>query len=283
MNSDTQIANREQAAAWDGHEGDQWTEHADRYDRAGDRHWKQFLDAEIVTSADSVLDIGCGTGRSTRDVARIAATGAVLGVDLSAKMLRFARKRSIADGLTNVTFVQGDAQILRFDVERYDLAISSFGSMFFNDPVAGFNNIGSALRPGGRLALLAWRELQHNEWLMSIRAALAVGRELPVPPPNAPTPFALADPARVRDLLEASGYDNLEFTPIDEPIELGTNGADAYSFVQTMGIVEGLTQGLDYDTRAHAMTQLRDMLEAHETEDGVLLGSAAWLITGRRS
>jgi hypothetical protein len=155
--------------------------------------------------------------------------------------------------------------------------------MFFNDPVMAFTNIGSALRPGGRLALLAWRELQRNEWLTSIREALAVGRELPVPPPNAPTPFALADPDRVRELLGSAGYENLAFTPIDEPIDLGTNAAEAYAFVQTMGIVEGLTQGLEPDTREDAMSQLRETLTAHETEDGVLLGSAAWLITGRRS
>lgn len=283
MKTDNEIANPEQAAAWDGHEGDQWTEHADRYDRAGNRHWKTFLDAELIAARDSVIDIGCGTGRSTRDVARIAAAGSVLGVDLSAKMLHRARERSVAEGLTNVTFVQGDAQVFRIGNESYDVAISSFGAMFFNDPVAAFTNIGSALRPGGRLAILAWRELHRNEWLTSIREALAVGRELPVPPPNAPTPFALADPDRVGGLLGAAGYHDVDFAPIDEPIELGTNAADAYAFVQTMGIVEGLTQGLEPDTREHAMSQLREMLAAHETEDGVLLGSAAWLISGRRS
>ena len=74
-----EIANTEQAAAWDGHEGEHWTEHADRYDRASRRHWQRFLDAGLISASDDVLDIGCGTGKATRDAARLAAQGSVLG------------------------------------------------------------------------------------------------------------------------------------------------------------------------------------------------------------
>ena len=182
------IANTEQAAAWDGHEGDHWTEHADRYDAAGRRHWQRFLDADLVTPDEVVLDIGCGTGKSTRDLARIVVKGSATGIDLSAAMLNRAREQSEAEGITNVTYVQGDAQAHRFNEAAFDLAISSFGAMFFGDPVAAFANIATGVRPGGRLALLAWRELARNEWLTELRAALAVGRELPMPPPDAPTP-----------------------------------------------------------------------------------------------
>jgi SAM-dependent methyltransferase len=283
MTLDSNVANPEQLAAWDGHEGDQWTEHADRYERSGWRQWERFVDAGLIGAHDSVLDIGCGTGRPTRDAARLATSGSVLGIDLSARMLQRARECSEAEGLTNVAFVQGDAQVFAFEPDSCDVAMSSFGVMFFCDPVAAFSNIGRALRRDGRLALLAWRELERNEWLMALREALAVGRDLPVPPPNAPTPFALADPDRVRGLLGDAGYEAVDFRPIDEPVELGRDTADAYAFVETMGIVEGLTQGLDDGTRQRAMSQVREMLAAHETADGVLLGSAAWLITARRS
>ena len=201
-----EVVNTEQAAAWDGHEGDVWTEHADRYDRASRRIWQRFVDAELVGSADRVLDVGCGTGGPTRDVARVATDGEVTGIDLSTRMLELARERSADEGLDNVTFVRGDAQVFPFEPEQLDVAMSSFGSMFFSDPVAAFTNIGGGLRRGGTLALLAWRALQENEWLMSLRGALAVGRELPMPPPDAPTPFALADPERVRTILESAGF-----------------------------------------------------------------------------
>jgi SAM-dependent methyltransferase len=276
-----EIANAEQAAAWDGHEGEVWTEHANRYDRASWRHRQRFLDAELITSSADVLDVGCGTGKATRDVARLAPQGSVLGVDLSSTMLQRAREQSEAAALTNVTFAQGDAQVHPFEPDAFDVAMSSFGCMFFNDPVAAFTNIGRGLRPGGKLALLAWRELQRNEWLLELRGALAMGRQLLEPPPEAPTPFALADPDRVRGILGDAGCTDVGFEPIDEPVELGRDVDDAFAFTQVMGIVEGLSHDLDDDARAEAMDNIRKVLATHETSEGVLLGTSAWLITAR--
>ena len=160
--------------------------------------------------------------------------------------------------------------------------MSGFGTMFFNDPVAAYTNIGGGLRRSGTIALLAWRTLPENEWLMSVRGALAIGRELPIPPPAAPTPFALADPERVRSILQAAGFGSVELSPIDELIDLGTDASDALEFAKTMGIVEGLTDGLDREGRAQAMSNLARLFRERETADGVLLASAAWLITARK-
>lgn len=276
-----EVVNTEQAAAWDGHEGDVWTEQADRYDRASRRIWQRFVEGQLVGRADRVLDVGCGTGGPTRHVARLAAEGDVMGIDLSTRMLELARSRSADDGLDNVTFVRGDAQVFPFEPDVFDIAISSFGTMFFNDPVAAYTNISGGLRSNGTIALLAWRTLQENEWLMSLRSALAIGRELPMPPPDAPTPFALANPERVHSILGSAGFDGVELKPIDEMIELGTDASDALEFAKTMGIVEGLTDGLDPDARAQAMGNLAALFRERETADGVLLASAAWLITAR--
>jgi len=276
------IVNSEQAAAWDGHEGAVWTEQADRYDRASGRIWQRFMAAELVGAEDRVLDIGCGTGGPTRDVARVASHGTVMGIDLSTQMLDAARKRSRDERLDNVTFVHGDAQVFPFELGAVELAISSFGAMFFTDPVAAFANVARAVRTGGGLALLAWRALQENDWLMSLRSALAVGRELPTPPPDAPTPFSLADPQRVRNILGAANFDHIEFEPIDESIDLGADASDALDFASTMGLVEGLTNELDAEARTAAMANLAELFAARESADGVLLGSAAWLITARK-
>jgi SAM-dependent methyltransferase len=279
---DIEVVNTDQAAAWDGHEGDVWTEQADRYDRASARIWQRFLDTHLVGSADHVLDVGCGTGAATRDLARAASDGEVIGIDLSTRMLELARTRSAAEGLANVTFVRGDAQVFPFEPQALDLVVSSFGAMFFNDPVAAFANLAGAQREGGTIALLAWRTLQENEWLMSLRGAISVGRELPTPPPDAPSPFSLADPTRVRSILAAAGFDSIEIEPIDELIDLGADAPDALAFAKTMGIVEGLTEGLDADDRAKAVTNLERLFNERETADGVLLGSAAWIITARK-
>lgn len=194
-------ANPEQAAAWNGHEGEHWATHADRFERIDSTIWRRLLERDLIGRVDRVLDVGCGTGGSTRELGRVAVDGHVLGVDLSAPMLAVARARTAAEELTNVDFVQADAQIHPFDPGGYDVVVSCFGAMFFADPVAAFANIASGLRADGTLALLAWRELDCNEWITVIRAALAMNRDLPVPPPEAPTPFSLADPVRVRLIL----------------------------------------------------------------------------------
>jgi SAM-dependent methyltransferase len=260
-----------------------WTEHADRYDRAGGRPRARFVAGFDVDAADDVLDNGCGTGRATRAMARRAANGRVLGIDLSARMLQLARARSEAEGLTNVCYVQGDAQVHRFAPASHDVAMSSFGGMFFGDASAAYANVATTLRPGGRLALLAWRDLLENEWLVELRAALALGRQLPVPPPDAPTPFSLADRARVRTMLRTAGYRDVEFDAIDEPMYLGDDPSDAMVFISTMGIVEGLLDGVDEAGRAEAFANLRAMCESHATDHGVLMHSASWRITAVRA
>ena len=274
-------ANPEQAAAWNGHEGENWAAHADRFERIGSTIWQRLLDSDLIGRADCVLDIGCGTGGSTRDLGRVAVDGHVLGVDLSAPMLAVARSRTEAMGLNNVAYLQADAQIHPFEPSTFDVVVSCFGAMFFSDPVRAFMNIAHALRPDGTLALLAWRDLDRNEWITAIRTALAMGRDLPVPPPEAPSPFSFAHPARVRSILGAAGLDAIELEPIEEALVFGTDADDAYGFLQTMGIVEWLTHDLESFNRAQALAQLHSTVDAHAQPIGVAFGSSAWLITAR--
>src|SRR5437588_1068820 len=201
------IANIDMPKAWDGEEGEQWTRFADEFDSQFRSIWARFLETDPVAPADRVLDIGCGSGQSTRDAARLARDGSALGVDLSESMLAEARRRASTEGLTNVEFVWADAQVHAFDTATFDLAISRFGSMFFSDRPAAFANIASALRPGGRMALLVWQATASNEWIMVVRTSMAAGRDLPMPPPGTPGPAALADPDDVEALTTGDGFE----------------------------------------------------------------------------
>ena len=278
----TAIANVEMASLWDGEEGDDWTDNADYYDATGEwivRRW----DVEVeIHPTDRVLDVGCGTGRSSRDAARRAQAGTVLGVDLSARMLDEARRRSRLDGLTNIEFRQADAQVHEFEPGVNDLAISVFGAMFFNDPTAAFVNIVRSIRPGGRLASLSWQPFERNEWLAVMFDALADGRDIPPPPSGAPGPFGLADREFVERILHTAGLVDVQLVPIEEPMWFGRDGDDAWGYVSGMGIVKGLTETLDVDARNAALDRLRQDVEAHATDDGVLMGSAAWLAIARK-
>jgi SAM-dependent methyltransferase len=275
-------ANAEQAAAWDGEEGDRWTEHEERYDAAGSRYNRPLLEAARIGLHHRVLDVGCGCGGSTRAAARVAVAGTVLGVDLSARMIARARERSRAEGLTNTRFERADAQVYPFPDRSFDRAISRFGAMFFGDPVAAFRNIGRALRPGGRLALLSWQALDKNEWVSALRQALAAGRALPEPPAGAPGLFGLAEPDTVRRVLAEGGFAEIALDEARQPMVIGSDAADAFEFVRTLGMTKGMLEELDEPARARALDALRATLTAHETPEGVLFDSRAWLITAHR-
>jgi SAM-dependent methyltransferase len=278
----TSIVNRDQAAAWDGDEGEHWSAEADRYDLAGSRLDAHLLNAATLAPESVVLDIGCGTGASTRGAARIASAGRADGIDLSRRQLEEGTRRSAAAGLTNVRFIHGDAQVYPFREAEYDVAMSRFGVMFFADPVAALRNVGAALKPAGRLALLVWQPPDKNAWVSELRAALDSGRDLPEPPIGVPGPFGMADPDRTRRWLTDAGYEAIRVSEVVEPMWLGGDPDDALDFVAGFGVTRALLADLDVAAREASLAELRRRFAAHATPDGVLLGAAAFLITGRR-
>jgi SAM-dependent methyltransferase len=273
-------SNTDQLRAWDGDEGAYWAAHAEHFDRSVAEHHRRFLAAASIAETDRVLDIGCGTGQVTRDAARAASRGSALGVDLSSQMLDYARQRAAAEGLGNASFLQADAQIHDFGLAAFDVAVSRTGAMFFADPVAAFTNLGRAVAPDGRLVLLAWQSLVANEWIREISGALAAGRDLPLPPPDAPGPFSLSDPERVRSLLTSAGFSDVAFEAVEVPMWFGTDARDAQRFVT--GLLGWMLGSLDEAGRARALDDLGTTLAAHATPAGVMFDSAAWLITATR-
>jgi SAM-dependent methyltransferase len=276
---DVHPANAAQLGAWDGAQGAFWAAQADRFDRTVARYDAAFLAAADLRPGDRVLDVGCGTGATTRAAARI--TGSALGVDLSSAMLEVARRRAAEEGLDGARFEQADAQVADFPAAAFDVAVSRTGAMFFADPVAALANVGRALVPAGRLVLLVWQALEANEWMTEILGALAAGRPLPAPPPGAPGPFSLADPARIRRVLADAGHAQVEVEGLAEPEWFGADADDAVAFV--LGLAGWMLDGLDPAARDGAVTDLRRRMEAHAGPGGVELGSAAWLVTARRA
>ena len=134
------------------------------YDAELSRYNVRLRAAAGVRPADRVLDIGCGTGQTTRDAARAATSGSALGVDLSRPMVDRARQLSEEEGIPNVDFELADAQVHPFAPRDFTVGLSRFGTMFFADPVAAFTNIGRALRPGARLVQLVWQAYDRQEW-----------------------------------------------------------------------------------------------------------------------
>jgi len=274
--------NAEQVAAWNGPDGDHWVEHEAIYNAAVRRHARHMFYAARVDAGDRVLDVGCGCGESTRQAARLASTGRAVGIDVSERQIARACEHAAAEGVSNVEFVHGDAQTYRFEPGASDVVISRFGAMYFDRPGAAFANLRAALRPGGRLALLAWQPLDRNAWVQGLQAVVAAGRKLPEPPADSPGPFGLARAEHVRALIDDARFEQVALSEVDEPIRLGADADEAYAFVSTQAWVQAALREAGEAARREAERRLRHLLEAHQSSEGVLLGSKAWLITARR-
>jgi SAM-dependent methyltransferase len=281
---DIPIANVDQAQAWDGDEGDHWVRNQQRYEAMAGGFTERLLTAAAIEATDQVLDIGCGNGQTTRRAARQASRGLVVGVDLSTAMLDRARRDAADEGLANVQFERGDAQVHSFPPAAFDVAISRFGVMFFDDPVAAFTNIGRALQPGSRLAFLCWQEALRNDYVaVPLRAALA---HVPVPDvggPDAPGPFSLADRERIDEVLTRAGFEAIATVSVEAPMRLGDDADDAVEFLAGTGLARILLESVEPAVGRQALDAVRDALRPYEQADGVHLGGAAWLVTALRS
>jgi SAM-dependent methyltransferase len=244
------------------------------YDEELRAHNARLRAASGVRAGDRVLDVGCGAGQSTREAARAAAPGRVLGIDVSAPALERARRLTVAEGLDNVTYEHADAQVHSFAPEEFDVAISRFGTMFFSDPVVAFDNIARALRRGGRLVLLVWQRREDNEWEVAIDDALGG-----LTYDDSLDAFSLGDPSVTRRLLGEAGFGEIAFDDVDEPVYYGADVAEALDWVGGFGDVRATLARLDPAARDRALQRLRGTLAAHCSADGVVFGSRAWLVT----
>ena len=252
------------------------------YDSELHRHNEVLRRAFGVQFRDYVLDIGCGTGQTTREAARKARARSALGVNISALAIERARELARAEGLRNVTFEHANAQVHRFPQERFDLAISRFGTMFFDDPGAAFANVRRALRPAGRLVMMVWQAHERNEWDVVIHQSLGAAEAPVAIPSGGPDPFSLADPPTVQQILEAAGFADVAFTDVHEPVYYGRNVAAALDWVRGFACTSEVLRRLDPAAAARAVGRLREALAAHLSDDGVWFDSRAWIVTARR-
>ncbi len=275
-------ANEAQREYWNRDEARHWVDQQRRYDEMLEPFGTALLNAASIASGERVLDVGCGNGVTTRAAARAAGDGSALGVDLSEAMLKRARELALEERVANVSFEADDAQTRPFQPE-FDVAISRFGVMFFDDPVAAFTNIRNGLREGGRVAFVVWQELLANEWMAVPGAAMLEHVEPPVGDPMAPGPFAFADPDRVRTIFDAAGLRDLSIDAFAAPMLVGGRGTldDAVAFMLNTGIAHAMLDDKPAELQSRAIAAVREALQPHVTAAGVLLGGATWLVTAR--
>jgi SAM-dependent methyltransferase len=272
--------NAEQAAAWNGASGRHFIEQRGRHERMRGRLTARLLSAAQIEDGENVLDIGCGCGDATILAARATRSGQALGADLSQAQVAEARRLAASAGLSNARFEVADAQVHLFKAEMFDLVLSNFGVMFFDDPAAAFGNLRKALRHGGRLAFLCWRTRDENPFFATgfAEAAVVLGlRELSGPA----AAFSLADPGTTGALLAGAGFGGIDFTKVDEPMLIGRDVDDVLEYERASPSATGLLTGLSAAQTAELTRQVRDDLTAYASPGGVAMPGAAWLVTAQ--
>ena len=279
-----ETANAGQIAFWNGKVGEMWTadwRHRDRMHAGLAAH---AMAAAGFRPGERVIDIGCGCGTSTLEIAEaVAPRGAVTGIDISRPMLDIARERAGAPRAPAVAFIAADASVHRFPEAAADAVYSLFGVMFFENPETAFANFARALRPGGRLAFVCWRRFEVNEWIAVPYAAARAVADIPPPwRPGVPGPFALCDADSIRGLLRGAGLVDITIEAFDAPMFLGETAETALrKIARTSPISAGLA-AVDSDRRSAVMDAVARSLTPFAGGDGVAMGGAAWMVAARR-
>jgi SAM-dependent methyltransferase len=277
------MANDEQAELWNEVVGVAWVDHAASYDASLEPFGRATMDRLELVSGERVIDLGCGTGATTLELAERIAPGTVVGVDLSARMLGAARARAEAAGVESVDFREVDVQTGDLGRGAFDVAFSRMGVMFFADPAAAFANVAGALRPGGRLGFVCFQDPSVNPTItlpvLSVAEILSLP---PVPGPDEPSPFSLADADRTTGVLQSAGFVDVEVVP--GPDEFAFTGADDLAAVAERMLVQNpLTSprlaAADVSSRAAALDAVVEVLEPHRNGDVLRLGAGTWIVT----
>jgi ubiquinone/menaquinone biosynthesis C-methylase UbiE len=276
--------NSEQREQWNGTTGDTWTMFQDSLDKMMTPVTDALFAAIAPQPGERILDVGCGCGPTTIRLARaVAPGGEITGLDISGVLLKSARERAAAQG-ANATFIEADASTYDFGAKKgsYDKIVSRFGVMFFADPVAAFQNLRTALKPGGKLIFACWRAMGENRWMNEMveeAAKLLPMPAMPRPTGYVPGPFAFEDEAFLRGMLKDAGFTTEEITPLSPKLKMpGDTVDEAIAFTSRVGPMAGLMREADDETKAKVEALIKSSIEARFAKGNPPQDAACWLV-----
>ena len=275
------------AEDWAGEAGERWFAHLDRFESMIAPVGDALLLRARYAPGERVVDIGCGGGASTRQIAaRVAPDGIVVGVDISPALTREAARRAELAGSVNARFVTADAATVELAEAPFDRLHSRFGAMFFAEPAAAFANLARMIRAGGRADFAVWAPAKDSPWVSGLMRVLGRHIVLPQPQPRAPGPFALDDPEYFGGLLRDAGFTDVDFHLwrgtqwIGGP---GASAADARNFVLRAMSFGDLVPREDPSLREPIERDLLELFREHVSAGGVGMEAIAWLVSARRT
>jgi ubiquinone/menaquinone biosynthesis C-methylase UbiE len=277
---DTPLSRVIDLSDWEGGMGERWLRNLDAMEALLSPIGDALLRTADFQPSETVLEIGCGGGALSLEIARVLNKGGALtGVDINVDLAATALKRAKAAGIINANFIATDASKTNLKPQAYDRLCSRFGVMFFDDPLTALSHVRTLIKPKGQIDMAVWGSPFENPWMIS--AALVAKNYVDVPPyvPRAPGPFAFEDRDYFGDILKRAGFKSTEFTPLTGQLNLGSDAKFAQEFVfeaLSVGQIIKSQSGTLIDKIAGAV---RDHFEAHYQEGkGVLMDYKAWLV-----
>jgi ubiquinone/menaquinone biosynthesis C-methylase UbiE len=273
----TPRTNEEQIALWNDTAGRAWVELQETLDRVLEPFEHLLVEAVAARKARRVLDVGCGTGSTTLAIARqLGPKGTAVGVDISEPMIALAKQRAERESAP-ARFICADAQTYAFDDKSFDMIVSRFGVMFFDDSVRAFANLRRAAAPKADLRVVVWRSPADNPFMTAAeRAAAPFLPELPARRPDEPGQFAFADRSRVHSILEKSGWTEIDIEPLDVVCTLPASKLDAY--FTKLGPLGRVLQQVDEQERSRIIEAVRAAFGPYVHGAAVRFTAACWLV-----
>jgi len=276
--------NAEAITAWDGPLYDSFVRFRYVLTTGLGAHGERALSLYPPQPGQRVLDIGCGFGDTTQRIADLVGPdGEAVGVDAAARFIESSRAEAAEAGVTNARFLVADPQVTTFD-ERFDMAFSRMGTMFFASPVAALRNVRRALVPGGRLVMVVWRRRIDNDWVYRAQTIVEGMVERPEEydePTCGPGPFSMADADTTSDILLHAGFEDITLHRCDIPILIGRDVEEAIDLVMSLGPAGEILR-LAGDRAAHlhgeVYAALREGLSEFVREDGVWAHASTWIV-----
>ena len=277
--------NIKQKQFWSGAGGDVWVDKQREMDIMLNPLGERVIQGLDLKEETKILDIGCGCGATTLEIAKIVNQGEVIGVDISEPMLERATKTASDMMLTNTSFQVKDVQVDEMPRSYFDVAFSRFGVMFFEDPFEAFKNINHSLKDNGQLSFVCWQHASLNPWQSLSIQVIKEFLDLPAPAPKSPGPFAFEDKSYINEILTESGFRDIEIKDNQEDIVMfsGKSIREACEDYLTINpVVTEMLKNSPTELREEILEALIGKFSDFHNNEGLLFPSATWIVTAKK-